>query len=57
MYTVNLIKLLPSTIYIILTWAPFSKGEIEELLIENIKNVLKTEKKTADYLVNMYSTK
>ncbi len=36
MYTNKLIRILPSTICVILTWASYSEGEVEDVLITNI---------------------
>jgi hypothetical protein len=50
MYTIKLIKILPSTACIILTWAPYSEGEVENVIIENIKNMILEVKKKSEII-------
>jgi len=50
MYTIKFVKLMPSTVCIILTWAQYSEGEIEDILISRIKELIFTKKGTNECL-------
>lgn len=50
MYTLKLIKLLPSTICVVLTWAPYSGGEVENAIINHIRNMILDAKKSGECL-------